>query len=203
METATNTPSEDGTMEAEPEPHETTAESEDDEASMETDTETEPEPEPLPLDHVFEILKNQRRRYVLRHLEETEGPVSMSDLAERVAAWENDKPIEQLSSSERKRVYVGLYQCHLPKMDGMDVVSFNKPRGVIERGPNAPAVEQYLHQEEETEEWERYFVGLSAVSVGVMGLALALNPATVIPLVDVAVLFVISLPLAWLAATWS
>lgn len=200
MKTATNSPSDGGTAETEPEPMETSEESGDDEESPEADTETEPEPEPLPLDNVFEILKNQRRRYVLQHLRETEESVSMSDLAEQVAAWENDKPVDQLTSSERKRVYVGLYQCHLPKMDGMDVVSFNKPRGMIERGPNAPDVEQYLQQEEETEDWERYFVGLSAVSVGVMGLALALNPVTVIPLVDAAVLFVISLPLAWLVA---
>ncbi|MFB6176129.1 MAG: hypothetical protein ABEI99_03100 [Halobaculum sp.] len=207
MTSATNSPSNGGTTQAEPEPYETDSDPEaDDESSAEPDTEadadtdSEAEPEPLPLDHVFEVLKNQRRRYVLQYLAETDGPVSMSDLAEQVAAWENDKPVEQLTSSERKRVYVGLYQCHLPKMDGMDVVSFNKPRGVIERGPNAPQVEQYLHQEEDTDDWERYFVGLSAVSVGVMGLALALNPMTVIPLVDAAVLFVISLPLAWLVA---
>jgi hypothetical protein len=192
-----DTPSNGGTTQAEPEPYE--AESEQDGEDESSDADERVEAAELPLDHVFEILKNQRRRYVLRYLRETEESVSMSDLAEQVAAWENDKSVEQLTSSERKRVYVGLYQCHLPKMDGMDVVEFNKPRGVIERGVNAPIVEQYLDQEEDEEEWERYFAGLSVMSVGVMMLALVLNPMTILPLVDVAVLFVISLPLAWLA----
>jgi predicted Zn-ribbon and HTH transcriptional regulator len=35
----------------------------------------------LELDQVFEILKNQRRRYVLQYLNEIDDTVSMSDLA--------------------------------------------------------------------------------------------------------------------------
>lgn len=101
---------------------------------------------PLPLDEMFDLLQNQRRRYVLEFLEAADGEVTLSDLAEQIAAWENDKPQRAITSGERKRVYVGLYQGHLPKMDGLGAVSFNKPRGLIERGTNAAALETFLHR---------------------------------------------------------
>jgi hypothetical protein len=145
--------------------------------------------ESLPLDQVFGILKNQRRRYVLKYLYEAEERVSLSEVAEQIAAWENDKDIRQISSSERKRVYVGLYQCHLPKMDGVDVVSFNKPRGVIELGQNADALYKYLDTDGEADEppWHVYSVALSLAGALVLGVALLLRPMTTFPVVDLAI----------------
>ena len=105
---------------------------------------TAAEARPLPLDQLFDLLKNSRRRLVLTYLSEHEQPVSTSDLAEFVAAHETDKTVEQITSNERKRAYVGLYQCHLPKMDGMDVVEFNKPRGIVRLKENAAGVYPYL-----------------------------------------------------------
>lgn len=117
----------------------------------------------LPLDQVFEILRNQRRRHVIRLLKEVDGQVTMGELSERIAAIENDKSVSEISSSERKRVYVGLYQCHLPKMDGMDVVDFNKPRGIIEPGSNVQLVEQYLESRPVGHRpWYRYYGALAA-----------------------------------------
>lgn len=71
---------------------------------------------------------------VLRYIETVDGELTIGELAEQIAAWENDKPIAQISSTERKRVYVALYQCHLPKMDDVGVVSFDKSRGRIGEG---------------------------------------------------------------------
>ncbi|WP_323675906.1 hypothetical protein [Halorubellus sp. PRR65] len=136
---------------------------------LETEALAEPETE-LELDQVFEILKNQRRRYVLQYLNDVDDTVSMSDLAEEIAALENGKEVSQLSSSERKRVYVGLYQCHLPKMDSMGVVSFNKPRGLIEPGPNAEVFDEYLETDAETDgpAWHR----IHALTAGASAVAL-------------------------------
>jgi len=117
----------------------------------------------LSLDVMFEVLKNERRRFVLRYFDENEGPVALGDLAEHVAAWENDKPVRELSSGERKRVYVGLYQCHLPKMDDAGIVDFNRNRGRIELGPNADLLDEYLETETEPERpWPRYYLGIAA-----------------------------------------
>lgn len=99
------------------------------------------------IDEIFEILKNQRRRWVLRYLEAVDGDVRLSDLAEEIAAYENEKDVSQITSQERKRVYVGLYQAHLPKMDDMNIISFNKPRGIIKEGVNIELVREYLPDE--------------------------------------------------------
>jgi len=96
------------------------------------------------IDQVFEILKNQRRRHVLRYLDAVDGEVPLSELAERIAAWESDKEVGRITSQERKRVYVELYQCHLPKMDDVDAVAYNKQRGRIARGENAALFCHYL-----------------------------------------------------------
>jgi len=63
------------------------------------------------------VAENKRRRRVLQYLLDVDDEITLDVLAERIAAEENGKDIKQISSQERKRVYVGLYQCHLPKMD--------------------------------------------------------------------------------------
>jgi hypothetical protein len=129
----------------------------------------------LPLDQVFEILKNERRRTVLRYLDEHDGTVALGDLAEEVAAIENDTPVSQVTSRERKCAYVGLYQCHLPKMDDMDIVEFNQNRGLIALGPNADQLERYLDWEETSERpWPLYYgtagaAGLTLVTLTALG----------------------------------
>jgi hypothetical protein len=143
----------------------------------------------LPLDQVFSVLKNERRRRVLELLQDADGTVSLSDLAEEIAAMENDKEVAQITSSERKRVYVGLYQCHLPKMDSMGVVSFNKPRGLIELGENVDVFYEYLDTADESEPrpWHRYSLWLSLAGAGVLGTALVAGRLMAAPVVDATV----------------
>jgi DNA-binding transcriptional ArsR family regulator len=120
--------------------------------------------EELSLDLIFEILKNERRREVIRYLREHEQQVTLSDLAEHIAALENDTDIASITSSQRKRVYVGLYQCHLPKMADMGIVQFNQNRGIVSLGENAPQLYEYLdNQSSDTRPWHEYYLGLSGV----------------------------------------
>lgn len=138
----------------------------DDQQAVSQDQEVEPEP--LPLDVIFEILKNKRRRLVLRFIkEQEETPVDLGELAEHVAALENDKSVSALTSGERKRVYVGLYQCHLPKMNDADIVDFNRNRGTIELGENANQLDEYLDsQSDDTTVWPRYYLSITLIGAG-------------------------------------
>uniref|UniRef100_UPI003F7B2881 DUF7344 domain-containing protein n=1 Tax=Halomicrococcus sp. SG-WS-1 TaxID=3439057 RepID=UPI003F7B2881 len=95
---------------------------------------SEETPTELPKDKIFHILQTQRRRDALRYLKANEGPVEMRALAEQVAAWENDTTVAALSSDERQRVYIALYQSHLPKLDEEGVIDYNQSRGIVERG---------------------------------------------------------------------
>ena len=102
------------------------------------------------LDEIFGLLKNRRRRSVFRYLAAESEQVRLGELAEQIAARENDKAVSRLDSRERKRVYVALYQCHLPKMADVDAVAYDKPRGTVGRGPNFDLFGYYLPGDEDT-----------------------------------------------------
>lgn len=133
---------------------------------------------PLSLDVKFELLKNKRRRDLLCYLEERDEVVTLSDLAEHVAAIENGVPESQLSSQQRKRVYVALYQCHLPILDRADVVNFNQARGLIERTPRADQLRPYLAEPPYRQDpWPKVYVAVSIASVvGLSVISMAGSP---------------------------
>ncbi len=150
-------------------PEAETAETSEESESKSPDTQASPEePELLPLDIIFEILKNRRRRLVLNHVKQQEDQsVDLGSLAEHVAALENDKSVAALTSGERKRVYVGLYQCHLPKMDDAGIVDFDRNRGTIELGPNADQLEEYLDTGTDQEHpWPQYYLSITLIGAG-------------------------------------
>ena len=97
----------------------------------------------------------------------------MRDIAEQVAAWENETTIQALTSDERQRVYIPLYQSHLPKLDEEGIIEYNQSRGTVERTKLADQLDQYLTVDEQTEEmeestqrvpWESYYLGVSVFS---------------------------------------
>jgi hypothetical protein len=135
----------------------------------------EADPVELTLDEIFELLKNERRRRVLAHLGDRDDPMRLGELADVIAARENDKPVGAVTSTERKRVYVGLYQCHLPKLDSMGVVDFAQARGRVELSANAERLEPYLDRSlSNARPWPVYYAAIASGGVvpyaaGVLG----------------------------------
>lgn len=74
----------------------------------------------LELGEVMELLRARRRRVVLDYLDRN-GEGEFGDLVDYAA-----REIHGLgySTDERKRLYVALYQNHLPKLDEFEVVEF-------------------------------------------------------------------------------
>lgn len=85
------------------------------------------------LDRRFEILSDRRRRFVLLALAEENGSYTLRDLAERVVAWEEEKPHREVTEGERKRVSVSLYHVHLPKLSDAGIVEFTETSMVAVR----------------------------------------------------------------------
>lgn len=98
----------------------------------------------LPKDLIFDLLSAKRRRNVLEYMAEHGEETTLSDLANHIAAAENDTEIRLLDSQQRKRVYVALYQCHLPRMDDADVIDFEHARGTVQLRPNATVLYRYM-----------------------------------------------------------
>ncbi|WP_089826424.1 DUF7344 domain-containing protein [Halogranum amylolyticum] len=144
----------------------------------------------LSRDELFHLLQSGRRRAVVRYLcdHRDESTFEMRDIAVQVAAWENDKPVDRLESDERQRVYIALYQSHLPKLDEAGVIEYNQSRGWVESMPLLDRVEQYLVVDEQPSESDnetdeesismRYYGGATALSVGLLvASSLGLAPA--------------------------
>lgn len=133
--------------------------------------------DPDALDTAFAILSNRRRRLVLRRLDEIGGESDTSDLAEYVASVENDKPQSALSAQERKRVYVGLYQSHLPKMDEEGVLEVDDD-GTVRMGPRAEEVLSFLRDPAgDSGLWPAVYAGHTVLSALGLVLGVALVPA--------------------------
>lgn len=111
-------------------------------------SEAEPAERNVGLDDVFGILRNRRRRDVLRYLDTEADHVEVGPMAVEIAARECDKPSEDITSQERKRVYVALYQSHLPKMDDIGAIDYDSRSGDMEPGPAFDAFLRHLPAEE-------------------------------------------------------
>ena len=131
----------------------------------------------VPQGVVFDILRNERRRRVLRHLDDVDGRATLGEMAERLAAVENDKPESQITSQERKRLYVGLYQCHLPRMDESGAVAFDDDRGTIETTEHTESFLDHLPEDdadvEHDDRWAQYYLAISALGAGLLALEVA------------------------------
>jgi len=131
-------------------------------------------------DEIFETVSNRRRRDVLRYLDDCDGEVRLGDLAEQIAAWENDKEVRLITSSERKRVYVALYQCHLPSMGAKGAIDYNKSRGLIEKGEHYEQFNKYVGLDGESEsESAEYHLALSIATLLGVAVSALINAAAV------------------------
>lgn len=101
-------------------------------------------PTSLSKDDIFDVLSNRRRRDILQYLKSHDGHATTSELAEFIAAKENETSVRGITSRQRKRVYVGVYQNHLPRMAKLGVIDYEKNRGNVRLGEAFEQVEPYL-----------------------------------------------------------
>jgi DNA-binding transcriptional ArsR family regulator len=95
-------------------------------------------------DLVFDLLSSQRRRMVLYYLELADGPVTVKEISEEIASLENDVPVSELSRQQQKRVYVSLYQSHLPKLSEAGVIEYDRDTGMMALANGASRIDAYL-----------------------------------------------------------
>ncbi|KAB1198160.1 MULTISPECIES: hypothetical protein [Haloferax] len=135
----------------------------------------------LPKDEIFDLMSNHRRRYIIHHCKRENEPITLSDLAEQVAAWEKDKTIDELGSAERKTVYTSLQQTHLPRLERAGIITYDD--GEVELTERTERLDIYLDiVPENSIPWGVYYLGLSLLScVVVAGLWAGVLPTGAIP----------------------
>ena len=93
---------------------------------------------------VYDILANPRRRGTIRHLTDTAAgrTVSLRDLATAIATEETGQSPPPRSC--RESVYNSLHQTHLPKLDELGIIEYDrKERAVSVRDP-AREIDRYM-----------------------------------------------------------
>lgn len=118
-------------------------------------------------DRIHEILSNPRRRQAIKYLRtQPDGSeVSLRELSEQIAAWENDTTTEGVTYKQRKRVYTSLYQSHLPKLRSYGFIEYDPDRGLITLTPQGAELDIYLEVVPKGDlPWSDFWFGLSVVA---------------------------------------
>lgn len=182
----------------------------DDTIDHETEPETPSNDPELTRDDIFHVLQCRRRRLVLKYLQEYEGdgPARMGDIAEHIAALEHDTTVNALRSQQRQRVYIALYQSHLPKLDSNGLINYNQDRGIVERLPLVDEVITHLDDvpaagdeptgaaggpaDTDESRWQQSYLGTSILSVALLlGGWLRLFPVSVLSGLELATLLTV------------
>lgn len=132
---------------------------------------------------LYNALSQKRRRYTLHYLKQRTEPVSAQELAEQVAAWENHKTVQELTSQERKRVYIALYQSHLSTMDEEGLVEYDEDNGMVQLSDSMETIDLYLEiVPAESVPWSFYYAGLANANGLLLALAwFEIHPFTMLP----------------------
>lgn len=79
----------------------------------------------------------------LRYLVDA-GQTDLGEIADQVAAWEHDTTIDELPAKQRKRVYISLYQSHLPTLAEHGVVEYDQDSNRVTPTRTLSRFEPYL-----------------------------------------------------------
>lgn len=95
------------------------------------------------LDSVFRALSDHRRRCVCHYLARTDGPLSVTELAELLAASMSEKTRAVLTSEEIEKTRTELVRMHLPKLTEAGVVEHDRDENVVALA-DSPGVRECL-----------------------------------------------------------
>ena len=128
-----------------------------------------PEKPKLSKSEIFGLLQNDRRRNTIELLK-TYGSQSPRFISEEIARLESG--IEEPSSNIRKSIYVSLHQTHLPKMENMGILIYDRKTDEIKLTSAINDFDIYLETVKKGDiSWGQYYMGLSIFFlVGSMGI---------------------------------
>ena len=104
-------------------------------------------PEPaaeLDRDGIFDILSNFRRRKAIEFLLESDEPIALPDLVDRLTEVEGDRHDGAPTDKLRASVYSSMVQSHLPKMVDYGVIHFDDADQTVRLAPAGKRLQAYL-----------------------------------------------------------
>lgn len=147
------------------------------------------ETENLTKDEVFEVLSSSRRRQMLYNLHRRGGEADLRDLARDTATAENIDPV---TDDVIKRLYISLYQTHVPKLEKSGLVRYDSDDKTVSLTDRVTDIAHVLNEDIEPDRrWSLYYVLLAISGLGLSIAQLSgIAPAvTTLPFVVLLLLF--------------
>lgn len=91
----------------------------------------EPSSEAVSLDALFELLAEERRRYVLYQLADCDGDVCADELAERITASKTGVSDEDVSEAAFRSVATKLHHVDLPKLARAGLAEYDPDSRIV------------------------------------------------------------------------
>jgi hypothetical protein len=93
-------------------------------------------------EQIHDILSNERRKRTLAYLKREQDTVELRTLAESIAEAESGE--SPPPTGLRQSVYNSLHQTHLPKLDDLDIIKYDKDRKTVSLRPKVRRVDIYM-----------------------------------------------------------
>ena len=106
---------------------------------------------------IFGVLQNDRRRHVLEILH-SKGSQSVRSLSEEIARLESktDEP----KTNVRKSIYISLLQTHIPKMENLNVITYDREKDTVKLLPTAQNFDIYMETVKKGDiPWSHFYFG--------------------------------------------
>lgn len=130
----------------------------------------------IPETEIHDLLRNERRRQVIKHLQDTIGTIALRDLAEAIAEHETDE--SPPPKNIRNSVYNSLHQTHLPKLDERGIVEYESDEKIIRLTEDARSINVYMEVVTPFGiTWDEYYSLLGTLSLFTVLAALIEVPA--------------------------
>lgn len=127
---------------------------------------------------IHDILRNDRRRRVIKSLREHDKPLSVRSLSETLATAETGE--DPAPRNVRQSVYVSLHQTHLPKLEELGVIDYDTETKEVTLAEAIDDVTVYMEVVPGNDlSWAEYYLGL-----GVLGLLLVVAHSLDVPTVS-------------------
>lgn len=119
-------------------------------------------------DEIFEILSSSRRRRTLYHLHERGGHADLPDIAHDIAIDEHGDPVPD---HVEKRLYISLYQTHVPKLEDTGMIEYDPESREITLTDRIHEISRLTDGNEgtESESWITIYAGCAILGVILIG----------------------------------
>jgi len=149
------------------------------------------------------VLRNDRRRQVLKQLQQSVGRLSVRELSEAIAEAETGE--SPPPRNIRDSVYNALNQTHLPKLDSLGILEYNPHRKTVSLQSSAREVSLYMEVVTQYGiTWAEYYQLLMLISLfSILAAEIGAPLFSTVPALLLCSLFLVILGLSTMYQLWS